>query len=95
MLSVVTLNVVMLSVIMMSVNMLIVFMLNVVVPIFAGKARGLYYKHFGFVRYECTFRNVPNNLKYMPSKHFLPYLIFASKAEAYPTEAPFRCSTLE
>ncbi len=31
---------------------------------------------------------------FAPGKSFQPCLIFGSKARAYPSEAPFRCSTL-
>jgi len=31
---------------------------------------------------------------FVPGKPFQPSLMFASKAGAYPNEAPFRCSTL-
>jgi len=31
---------------------------------------------------------------FVPGKPFKPSLIFAGKAGAYPSEAPFRCSTL-
>ncbi len=30
----------------------------------------------------------------VPDKPFQPSLMFAGKAGAYPSEAPFRCSTL-
>ncbi len=31
---------------------------------------------------------------FVPGKPFQPSLMFADKARAYPSEAPFRCSTL-
>jgi hypothetical protein len=35
-----------------------------------------------------------NKLECVPGKPFKPNLIFAGKARAYPSETPFRCSTL-
>ncbi len=31
---------------------------------------------------------------FVPAKPFQPSLVFASKIRVYPSEAPFRCSTL-
>jgi hypothetical protein len=31
---------------------------------------------------------------FVPAKPFQPSLMFSGKARAYPSEAPFRCSTL-
>ncbi len=39
--------------------------------------------------------NVLVKLVFVPGKPFQPSLMFASKAEANPSEAPFRFSTLE
>jgi hypothetical protein len=35
-----------------------------------------------------------NKLVFVPGKPFLLSLMFAGKAGTYPSEAPFRCSTL-
>jgi hypothetical protein len=42
-----------------------------------------------------SFMNFPNKLEYLfPGKPLEPSLMFAGKAGAYPSEAPFRCSTI-
>jgi hypothetical protein len=49
--------------------------------------RGLYHKtYYG--------RNLRISFLFVPDKPFQPSLMFAGKARAYPSEAPFRCSTL-
>jgi len=47
-------------------------------------------KHFTAVIYEC-YKLVG---VFVPGKHFQPSLMFESKAGAYTSEAPFRCSTV-
>ncbi len=39
--------------------------------------------------------NVLNKSVFVPGKPFQASLVFASKAEANPSEAPLQCSTLE
>jgi hypothetical protein len=51
---------------------------------------GLYHKTY----YGLNLRSSIISLRFVPGKPFQPGLGFARKARAYPSEAPFRCSTL-
>jgi|APCry1669190288_1035285.scaffolds.fasta_scaffold675541_1 hypothetical protein len=44
--------------------------------------------------YHKTYYGRNNKLEFAPGKPFHPNLVFANKAGAYPSEAPFRWSTL-
>ncbi len=70
---------------------------DILVPLFALsldvsgiKGWGLYYKTF----YGHNLRISEINQGFVLGKPFQPSLMFAVKAGAYLTEAPFRCSTL-
>jgi hypothetical protein len=47
-------------------------------------------KHFSALSYNFSL----SAIAFAPGKPFHPCQMFADKARAYPSEAPFRCSTL-